>query len=436
MLYNNEDEFLKTLANKISKLNPKQPSSNDWTDFEMAYRKHKNKNQRKKWLFVFWLVLFSMLCSGLIYFSNNQITYNETNLKNQIENQIIENKKSITKDSKIKTENAAHKAQNSNRILIHENLLFDENTKSKLTGKSKNNIVKMESKESVPEMNKPDAFNLDEQSAIYYKSNVQVLYGQKLKSLLISMPINKTILSTKMKNSSTDSIKMNALNTYTKSINTVRYFEIGLCVQNNNFTQLDYPSDQFFKGVGLNAGMRLQNNWSLNIGISAMYLNQVSIDKYTYQTEEHQIERIDTTIKYNINYNRLMMQFDTVLSYKNVNHEASSIYKNNIIFIHLPFQVRYHIGNEKRSVYAAIGATGTLVYQSQNITKNVGLNNERNQSKDTYSFMFAPTIGLGLHQKIYRNLDFHLASNYSKYLNVNLIQSNSFQLQTGLKYNF
>lgn len=436
MLYNNEDEYLKIFAGKISKLNPRHPSSNEWTNFEMAYRKHKNKNKRKKWIFVFWLVLFSMLCSGLIYYSNNQITYNETSLQNQIENKIIENKKIIKKDSKIKTVNAYAKAKNSNRNLINENLLFDKNSKSKLTGKSKNIIVKIESQESVPDMNDPTIFNLDEESGNYYKSNVHVLYGQKLKYLLISMPINKTILSTKMKNSSIDSIKTNALSTQTKSRHIAKYIELGLCIQNNNFSQLDYPSDQFFKGVGLNAGMRLQNNWSFNLGLNVVYLNQVKINKFTFQTEENQIERIDTTIKYNNTYNRLMMQFDTILSYKNVNHESSFVYKNDIVFLSLPFQIRYYIGNEKRSVYAAIGATGTLVYQSQNITKNIGLSNEGNQSKDTYIFMFAPTIGLGCHQRIYKNWAFHLASNYSKYLNSNLNQSNTFQLQTGLKYNF
>ena len=262
------------------------------------------------------------------------------------------------------------------------------------------------------------------------------LTSLKLKSFQISTPLKKIITSTKPTNNAINSIKTNASNNITKSSQIAKYFELGICIQNNNFKQLDYPSDQFFKGVGLNVGLHIDNKWSINIGISALYLNQVKIDKFVFQTEEQQIERIDTTIKYNNTYNRLMMEFDTVLSYKNVNHEGSSIYKNDIVFIHLPFQVRYHIGNEKRSVYVAIGAIGTITYQSQNITKNIGLSNEGNQSKDAFSFMFAPTIGLGCHQKIYKNWALHLASNYSKYLNSNLNQTNTFQLQTGLKYNF
>jgi opacity protein-like surface antigen len=204
----------------------------------------------------------------------------------------------------------------------------------------------------------------------------------------------------------------------------------------NNFAQLDYPSDQFFKGLGLNTGIGLANKWTFNLGFTMMYLDQVKINKFTFQTEEHQIERIDTTIKYNINYDRLMMQFDTVMSYKNVNHESSSVYKNNILIITLPLQARYHIGNEKRSMYASFGVTGTLIHQSQSLAKNVGLANENTQINNDYSFLFAPTVGLGFHQRIYRAWAFHLASNYSKYLNSNLNQSNTLQLQTGLKYNF
>jgi hypothetical protein len=83
---------------------------------------------------------------------------------------------------------------------------------------------------------------------------------------------------------------MNTLGATTKSSPIAKYFELGLCIQNNNFTQLDYPSDQFFKGVGFNAGMRLQNNLSFNLGINIMYLDQVKINKFSFQTEEHQIQ--------------------------------------------------------------------------------------------------------------------------------------------------
>jgi opacity protein-like surface antigen len=435
MLYNNEDEYLKIFADKISKLNPRQPSSDEWTALEMAYRKHKKQN--KKWPLLLWFGLFSMLCVGLIYFSNNQKISIEKAIGNNSLKAKSENNATINKDTNKKLiGNTTTKAQNLNENKVIDRNVSDYENKSKQIEKLKNPLNK---KETIKVLSKVELLSESNTNKPDVKPNHNILFeltSLKLKSFQISTPLKKIITSTKPTNNAINSIKTNASNNITKSSQIAKYFELGICIQNNNFKQLDYPSDQFFKGVGLNAGLHMDNKWSINLGISALYLKQVKIDKFVFQTEEQQIERIDTTIKYNNTYNRLMMEFDTVLSYKNVNHEGSSIYKNDIVFIHLPFQVRYHIGNEKRSVYVAIGAIGTITYQSQNITKNIGLSNEGNQSKDTYSFMFAPTIGLGCHQKIYKNWALHLASNYSKYLNSNLNQTNTFQLQTGLKYNF
>jgi hypothetical protein len=432
MLYNNEDEFLKILASKISKLNTKQPSNNDWADFELAYRRHK----KKKWLLIIWFGLLTISCIFLIYLMYNPKVSTEKSIGNNHLKITPQNKATISKDSKKMILNAVNESQNSNQKIIKNNNVSESKNKSKQNDRLNNTLHENKPVNANLQREELDKFNSNEQVAKYNNSLQNTIDRRKPKSFLLSDPINKNIIITKLTVNSIDSIKMYSLGATTKSSPIATYFELGLCIQNNNFTQLDYPSDQFFKGVGLNAGMRLQNNWSFNLGLNVMYLNQVKINKFTFQTEENQIERIDTTIKYNTNYNRLMMQFDTIMSYKSVNHESSMVYKNDVIFLSLPFQIRYHVGNEKRSIYAALGATGTFIYQLQNTTKNAGLNNESNQSKDTYSFLFSPSIGLGFHQRIYKNWAFHLASNYSKYLNSNLNQSNTFQFQTGIKYNF
>ena len=435
MLYNNEDEFLKILASKISKLNTKQPSSNDWADFELAYRKHKNKKQNKKWLLVLWFGLFSILCLGIFYVSNYNLNLEETTTKYKGENNKIDYKKITSKESKAKTITSNRKS-NAARIFNKDNKITDSKISSKKTSTLKTNFNKIEITSKIPQTTESQNFNSDFQIKKYNSGIVYLLNSRRYLYNLVLLPLNLTIPFNKLKYKLSDSVKMNPLSAPTKSSPIATYFELGLSIQNNNFTQLDYPSDQFFKGVGLNAGMRLQNNWSFNLGLNVMYLNQVKINKFSFQTEEHQIDRIDTTIKYNTNYNRLMMQFDTVMSYKNVNHESSSVFKNNILFISIPLQARYHIGNDKHSIYGSFGVTGTLIYQLQSLEKNVGLANENSQTTNDYTFLFAPTIGLGFHQRIYKDWTFHLASNYSNYLNSNLNQSNTFQFQTGIKYNF
>ena len=432
MLYNNEDEFLKILASKISKLNPKQPSKNDWADFELAYRKHKNK----KWLLIIWFGLLTISCIFLIYLMYYPKVSTEKSIGNNHVKITPQNKATISKDSKKMILNAVNESQNSNQKIIKNNNVSESKNKSKQNDRLNNTLHENKPVNANLQLEELDKFNSNKQVAKYNNSLQNTIDSRKPKSFLLSDPINKNIIITKLTVNSIDSIKMYSLGATTKSSPIATYFELGLCIQNNNFTQLDYPSDQFFKGVGLNAGMRLQNNWSFNLGLNVMYLNQVKINKFSFQTEEHQIDRIDTTIKYNTNYNRLMMQFDTVMSYKNVNHESSSVFKNNILFISIPLQARYHIGNDKHSIYGSFGVTGTLIYQLQSLEKNVGLANENSQTTNDYTFLFAPTIGLGFQQIIYKDWAFHLASNYSNYLNSNLNQSNTFQFQTGIKYNF
>lgn len=436
MLYNNEDEFLKILASKISKLNPKQPSNNDWADFDMAYRRHKKKKNKR--IIIIWLSLFTLICSGIYYYNTytlnvEPIVHNVSSKSIKSEQKIIAN--NAPKRQEEKTEKSrldvAQKNNNNNLPKLKASITIQL--------KDKNNLLQKEDKEKLV-LTKENMVFVNQNPIKTIAFDINTLFSRRGIIRILSFPIfndiNPSKVNAVIKNKIIDSEGNKTLKTSNNSMIASKYLEIGLCFQNNNFAQMDYPSDHFFKGLGINTGIRLQNNWGINLGLNMMYLNQVKINKFIFQTEEHQIERIDTTIKYNSNYNRLMMQFDTVMSYKNVNHEISSVYKNNILFISIPLQARYYIGNEKHSLYGSMGVTGTFIYQSQSLEKNVGLANESSQTSNDYSFLFAPTIGLGFHQRIYKDWAFHLASNYSKYLNSNLNQSNTLQLQTGIKYNF
>ena len=436
MLYNNEDEFLKILANKISKLNPKQPSNNDWADFDMAYRRHKKKKSKR--IIILWLSLFTLFCSGLYYY--NTYTLNVEPIVNNVSSISIKGEQEIMANNRQKGQE--EKTYKSRLDFAKKNKINDApELQISITNQTKDKIIllRKEDKGKLVLTNENKVF-VNQNSIKTIAFDVNTLNDRRGFIEILSLPIfnyvNPSKVNAVIKNNMIDSLENKASKTSKNNKIASKYIEIGLCLQNNNFAQLDYPSDQFFKGLVLNTGIRIQNNWSFNVGLNMMSLDQVKINKFTFQTEEHQIERIDTTIKYNTNYNRLMMQFDTIMSYKNVNHESSSVYKNNILFISIPLHARYYIGNEKCSLYGSFGVTGTLVYQSQSLEKNVRLANESSQNNNDYSFLLAPTIGLGFHQRIYKDWSFHLASNYSKYLNSNLYQSNNLQLQTSLKYNF
>lgn len=212
--------------------------------------------------------------------------------------------------------------------------------------------------------------------------------------------------------------------------------ELGYLLQSNVYKQLNHSNDLIFNGVGAKAGLQMSNNWSLNFGLSALFFNQTEMNKSAFTTTEKHIESIDTTIKYNSFYKRLMMQIDTVMSEKNVEHQTNSSYQNSVAFYNLPIEIRYQLGNEKHGVYGALGVTGTVVYQLETKIQNIGLVNETSQSNNNYQLLFAPTLGVGAYQKLYHKWALHISANYLKYINGSLHQPNTIQIQTGLKYNF
>lgn len=433
MLYNNEDEFLNLLANKISQVTPKQPTEGDWESFDKAYRAHKQTNKKRKLIVIFWFSALTFILFGFnpIYLNTNVYTNNLKNIDNKEfkERKVASKQLPVTYNQKVAI---SVKKENEKSVNIIENPNINKNRfENKKNFKA--NIFKPSNQKLLAKT------NIENGLIVKLRDVTDLAIGNYNYDFTMPELINienKNIYSSKINFKNIDSAKNETIKIKRKLKANVAYLELSYLLQSNVYKQPKNSSDQYFNGVGANAGLRINNNWSLNFGLSALFLNKTEMKKSVFETTEKHIESIDTTIKYNAFYNRLMMQIDTVTSEKNVVHRSNNSYQNRVAFYNLPIQVRYQIGNKKHSFYASFGVTGTLVYQLETNVNNVGLVNETIKTNNNYQMLFAPSLGVGAHQKIYNNWAFHISANYLKYLDGSLYQPNIFQLQTGLQYNF
>lgn len=440
MLYNNEDEFLKLLANKISQVTPKQPTNGDWDSFDKAYLAHKQSN--KKRIFIWFSVLSVSLFGFYAIYLNANTDLKISGVKKIVRKEMVNNEIAnapLAIAQKPKT-SITTMANNSIKIQTNNNLLVVNALEIKIIQKNKvaNKKGFVANELNVPIVNVSIENNSIElikkwSSVIALNSGNYVHNIRDPEYIIIG---NGGVFGNKFNSANINLEKSKAIKTKGKLKANLAYFELGYLMQSNVYKQLNNSTGQYFNGISANSGLKLNNNWSLNFGLSALFLNQTEINKSIFESAEKQIDRIDTTIKYNAFYKRLMMQIDTVTSQKNVAHQTYNMYRNNVAFYNLPIQARYQLGNKKRSFYAAFGVTGTVVYQQETNAKNVGLVNETSTTNNNYQVLFAPSLGVGAHQKIYNNWAFHVSANYLKYLNSSFYQPNTFQLQTGLQYNF
>jgi hypothetical protein len=440
MFYNKDDEFFKLLGDKISQVTPKQPSNGDWASFDKAYRAHKQGNKKRKMSF---LILISILTVSLfsvyaIYL--NKITNEQLSIVRPTDNkEIIKDEVSIAPFINLEKPilTTSEIANNKTRLLPNNKEDGNEVAKQII----KKNKIENKNRNAVNVTNQNTLIETKGRIELIKNRSDLILLTSKSYLLNLSQPQlisieNRNALRTKIYSIDIDSAKNKTLKTKGKLMVNLAFVELGYLLQSNAYKQLNNSSSQYFNGIGVNAGFNMSKNWSLNFGLSALFFNQIEMNKRAFVTTEKHIESIDTTIKYNAFYKRLMMQIDTVTSEKNVEHYANSSYQNYIAFYNLPIQLRYQLGNEKRGVYGAIGITGTVVYKQETNLNNIGLFNESIQTNNNYQLSFAPTMGVGGYQKLYHNWALHISANYLKYLNGSFHQPNTIQIQTGLKYNF
>jgi hypothetical protein len=129
-----------------------------------------------------------------------------------------------------------------------------------------------------------------------------------------------------------------------------------------------------------------------------------------------------------------MMQIDTLSQTKSVTSQTSVTLSKTYTWNAIPLTLSYAIGKPHRMVFVAGGLTSIRVTEEQTNLLTNGSEQQYTQTKNLY--VFAPTLGVGVYQKIYKQLGVQVSGNYLYYLPNDLTQRNSFQLQSGIRIQF
>lgn len=435
MSYKSDDTFETLLMRKINQVTPKQPTGADWERFDGAYRLYKKNQRKRKVIIGIWVVVavaaFS-LTSMLRYTNNSVIQRNAHVAASQPSQQSYairpaekSQEKSVSKsmmnenshpsDKRLPSTSALLPLQESGiplktTTLLPKNRITELSNENNSGGVASNVVTFDYTREIQPKH--IDVLNVPNQKV---SSDV---------SLLSAMAFRSTAPSVETQNNTTN------------PQHSKQYISIAAVTQNTLKMDSRYPAPHLSTGVGLTAGKFIHNHWSINIGVNVLFTKQSYSENIQSQTIENHIERIDTSLKYNSFFGRVMMQFDTLTTQKITENNQQYSFTNNVAVYNLPIQIRYHIGGGKRSIYFHAGALGTLLHQTQTTRSKKQSADDMSATYQTYRLGVAPVLGIGVTQTVYKNLSLHLSSNYATYFNPSFGATNLWQLHTGITYQF
>lgn len=433
MSYKPDDTFVALLMHKINQVTPKHPTNGDWERFDNAYRLYrKNKRKRKiiigLWVFVVVAAFSSTLM--VLHTNNSAIQSNARVVIGKPSEQPYTATSAKKKQEKfvpksIKTKEVKRNDKHlPSSVLAHQ----ESGTRSKtITHLPEKNSTELKNEALNEKMFINDIFI--EPATVIQPKHLEVLNipNQKVSAdvfFLSDLAFRSTAPSIETQN--------NIISPQHRK----HYISIGAVTQNTLRMDSRYPAPLLSTGIGLTVGKFIHNRWSVNIGANALLTKQSYSENIQTQTIENHIEGIDTTLKYNSSFGRIMMQFDTLTTQKIIQNNQRYSYSNNVAMFHLPIQVRYHIGSDKRSMYLFTGVTGTLLHQTQTTTiQKQSVDNTENTTQ-TYRLGIAPIVGIGASQTVYKNWSLHLSSSYATYVKQSLGATNLWQLHTGITYQF
>ncbi len=195
-----------------------------------------------------------------------------------------------------------------------------------------------------------------------------------------------------------------------------------------------YPSDRILSGFSVGVGYPLSPKLTLNMGYQFGKMQQMYLAYSSKINNETEIIRIDTSLFYSYDANRIMMQIDTLRQTKSVTSQTSLTLTKNYTWHAIPLTLSYAFGKPSRMLFVSGGINTIRVTEEETNVLTNGSEQLYTTSQNRY--LFAPTVGLGVHQTVYKQVGLHISGNYLYYLPNALTQRNTIQLQTGIRIQF
>jgi len=423
-----EDQFLRTLSDKAAQAKGQEPNPADWDAFQTAYAAHKAQQKEKKKRPIFWFFFMGLMGFAGFAFLFSQAWNKETpSVKN-----------APTTANEVMVEKPAAKISKISKELSQTAQLSQESTKAVLSKKA----IRFEPKPSKPKNRKAtqkeqknidftvtqtlEAQDITKPSTTEMNSLHSKLFGKQL-TVPLGIP-NITLTLKDVLPSTAQQVISDSTNNLASSLQKNKnkssmYVTFGGLMQLNNSNIIDVPAPKIFAGLGLHVGRYLNDHWSISAGLNSTTYFKNQTNLFKQQVSETYIVRIDTSIKYNVFYSRLMMKIDTITAQRTVEKETQIKENYQSTLWSMPLQMHYYIGSGNTQLFASAGAQMSLLSQTK-------------ENKNKQSLLFAPSFGLGLNQKLSGNWWLNGSVQYIHFLGTPISSPQNFQLQTGLLFQF
>jgi hypothetical protein len=434
MANTDKDQLLNKLQQRFEAYEGEDPSEAAWVDFNQAYTRSKNARNYYKLLTI--LLATLMVVAVTIWGLGSSQSSEQTSPKTPANSTTGSKQVSTQIENRAPAKNTTPLATNTRNQQPIEAAQLEETKVSRSTNQT---IIKQVSQPAVQPSSISEEYltpaNPSQTVSNPGTKTETVVYQPQVKP---ANEINRLSHSNKIGVSTRELpfVSFVADSTHPKPPHhkTSWYLDISYLATQSFIPVQAYPSDRVLNGFSIGMGYPLSQKFTLNLGYQYGKMQQTYLAYIPQTNQETKIISIDTSLYYSYDAKKIMMQIDTLSQTKSVTSQTSVTLSKTYTWNAIPLTLSYAIGKPHRMVFVAGGLTSIRVTEEQTNLLTNGTEQQYTQTKNLY--VFAPTLGVGVYQKIYKQLGVHVSGNYLYYLPNSLTQRNSLQLQSGIRIQF
>jgi hypothetical protein len=403
------ENFYKSLKDSLASYTEPEPTEADWEAFKLV----RTAKQKKKKPFINWLLQSTIIITLLAIGSFN----------------LIKPEKKVSKNTETKTD-------------LRNGLIAKAKPKEVTTN---DNIKDKKKPNSFPKVNEnktPENFEKFNQTK-FIKTEPsslvnQILNGEK-EDILPSL-INMEDKTTAQLINESDPILLSS--SALKPLKTTQFYavpkrlDLGSNRKIKKSLQADWLSiwgigaltNETQNSINLGAGFQLGKDfgkgWYTAIGLEYSQMNYQTSNNWNHDFVSHDLIKVDTNLRMNVNLNRIEMVMDSIFEYRthneNVKQQSLSISRN----IDIPLEIGYVINIGKLNIGSAIGIYNRIKHTQTTALEKYPLSNRNEGSfEEHYTYHLLSNIGISLGYPINKRLLVQASPN---------LLFNPFEIKSGL----
>lgn len=158
-------------------------------------------------------------------------------------------------------------------------------------------------------------------------------------------------------------------------------------------------------GAGFQLGKDIGKGWYAAIGLEYLQMDYQTSHNWNNSFESHDLIKVDTNLKMNVNLNRIEMVMDSIFEYRTHTENVKQQRLSNSRNIDIPIEFGYVVNMGKLSIGSAIGIYNRIKHtQTTTIEKYPLSNRNEGNFEENYNYQLLSSIGFSLGYPINKRL--------------------------------